>query len=103
MKLKRRVGTSSTYVEATVYGKDTAFSPTEIVGAVKSGDRRIRIAQLDIAAAGWPGDVPPGAQASQWPDCIKAGDKIDDATVEGARTLHEGAELVGYVVHVAGG
>lgn len=44
MSLKRRVGTSTTvFVEATVYGKARFYQPTELIGLVKQGDRRIRI------------------------------------------------------------
>lgn len=103
VSLKRRVGTTSTYVEATVYGKDTAFTPDQIVGGVQSGDRRIRISQADLAAANWPGPVPSGVQASQWTAKVKAGDILDGGTLQGAQSLYVGAELVGFVCWVRGG
>lgn len=103
LELKRRVGTSSVYVACTVYGKANNFKPTEIVGGVQSGDRHIRIAQADLVAAGWPGQVPNGVQASQWPAKIRAGDILDNGTIQGAEPLYDVAELIGWVCWVRGG
>ena len=92
MALKRRNGTSATFTECTVFGKARFYKPEELVGGVAQGDRRIRIAQADIAAAGWPG--PPKAGST---------DTLDGGAVQGVEKLYEGAELVGFVVWVRGG
>lgn len=89
MELKRRTGTGSTFITCTVSGKDRGYQPTELVGGVVQGDRRIRIAQADVETQNWPG--PP-----------KKGDILDGGTVQGAQPLHDGAELVGFVVWVRG-
>ncbi|PWC69103.1 hypothetical protein TSH7_01265 [Azospirillum sp. TSH7] len=89
MSLKRRVGTTNAFTECTVYGKARFYQPTELIGLVKQGDRRIRIAQSDIAAASWPG--PP-----------KVGDLLDGGAVQGAEHLYDGETLVGFVVWVRG-
>lgn len=89
MVLQRRIGTTSTFTECTVYGKDRGYQPNELVGGVIQGDRRIRIAQADIAAANWTGSP-------------KAKDYLDGGAVQGVQPLHDGAELVGFVLWVRG-
>ncbi|ALG69924.1 hypothetical protein VY88_10535 [Azospirillum thiophilum] len=103
LELKRRVGTSSTFVTCTVYGKAGNYQPTQLVGGVTQGDRHIRITQADIAAAGWPGPVPSGVQASQWPAKIKSGDILDNGAIQGAEPLYEAGDLIGWVCWVRGG
>lgn len=94
MKLRRRIGTSATFQEVTVYGVSQGYSPDEILGDISQGDQRVTISNGEIAAAQWPG--PP-----------KRGDVlvIDGRawTVQGSnpRTLGE-AVLVHYM-HVRGG
>ncbi|MCW2243580.1 hypothetical protein [Azospirillum canadense] len=91
MVLKRRVGTTNTFTACTICGKDREYRPTELVGGVVQGDRRIRIAQADIEAEGWPG--PPKAGTT---------DFLDGGAVKGVQPLHDGAELVGFVLWVRG-
>ena len=95
MELKRRGGTGGTFTTCTVYGKARGYHPTELVGGVIQGDRRIRIAQADLdtatAAGTWPGGPP------------KKNDFLDGGTVQGAEPLHVAAVLVGFVVWVRGG
>lgn len=89
MSLKRRVGTTSAFTECMVYGHSRFYQPQELVGLVVQGDRKIRIAQKDIAAASWPG--PP-----------KKGDFLDNGAVQGAEPLYEAETLVGFVAWVRG-
>ena len=89
MSLKRRIGTTADFTECAVYGRSRFYQPTELVGLVVQGDRKVRIAQRDIAAAGWPG--PP-----------KKGDFLDGGAVQGAEPLYEAETLVGFVVWVRG-
>ena len=89
MELKRRVGTTSAFTACQVYGKDRGYQPAELAGGVVQGDRKIRIAQADIAAAGWPG--PP-----------KKGDVLDGGAVQGAQPLYDRGAVVGFVVWVRG-
>lgn len=97
MELRRRIGTSTTnFHTCTVSGKPRGYRPTELVGGVVQGDRRIKIALADIEAetvAGrWPGGPP------------KAGntDKLDGSTVKGVEPLEDHGEVVGYVCWVTG-
>lgn len=92
MALKRRNGLGGAFTECTVHGKARFYKPEELVNGVVQGDRRIRIAQTDITAAGWPG--PPKAGNT---------DFLDGGTVQGVEKLYDGAELVGFVVWVRGG
>lgn len=89
MQLRRRTGTTASFTDAPVYGRSRFYAPEEVTGAVIQGDRRIRIAQLDIAAASWPG--PP-----------RKLDILDGATIQGVETLYDGETLVGYVCWVRG-
>jgi hypothetical protein len=90
MLLRRRVGTSTTaFTDAPVHGKSIGYRPEELVGGVVQGDRRVKISQLDIAAAGWPG--PP-----------RKNDVLDGGAVQGAEPLYDGAELVGFTCWVRG-
>lgn len=89
MVLKRRIGTSSAFTECTVHGRARSYKPYELVGGVVLGDRQVRVSQAEIEAAAWPG--PP-----------RKGDSLDGGTVQGAETLYDGAELVGFVVWVRG-
>ena len=89
MPLKRRIGTTGAFAECAVYGRSRSYQPQELVGLVVQGDRKVRIAQRDIAAAGWPG--PP-----------KKGDFLDGGAVQGAEPLYEAEALVGFVVWVRG-
>jgi len=102
MVLKRRVGTGSSFVSATVKGKATAYQPQELVGGVIQGDRKVRIAQADLTAAGWPGAAPVGVTAGQWPDRPSKGDSLDGSAVQGAEALYDGETLVGWKVWVRG-
>lgn len=103
LELKRRIGTSSNYVTCTVFGKAGNYQPMQLVGGVTQGDRHIRISQADITAANWPGPVPSGVQASQWPAKIKSGDILDNGTIQGAEPLYDAAELIGWACWVRGG
>lgn len=89
MSIKRRIGTGSTFTEATVHGRDRGYQAQELTGGVIQGDRRIRISEIELQAASWPS--PP-----------KKGDFLDGAAVQGVQALHDGAELVGFVVWVRG-
>jgi hypothetical protein len=89
MLLCRRIGTTSTFTDASIYGRSHGYKPNELVGLVQQGDRRIRISQLEIAAANWPG--PP-----------KKGDILDSGTIQGAEALYDGEALVGFVCWVRG-
>ena len=89
MVLKRRIGTTSTYIECAVYGRARGYQPTELAGGVVQGDRRIRISQIEIEAAAWPG--PP-----------KKSDYLDGGAIQGAEPLYDAAVLVGFVCWVRG-
>lgn len=43
MTLRRRVGTSATFTEASVTGYATAYRPEQLAGLVKQGDQKIVI------------------------------------------------------------
>lgn len=89
MAIKRRVGTGSTFTEAMVHGRDRGYQAQELTGGVIQGDRRIRISEIELQNANWPS--PP-----------KKGDYLDGAAVQGVQTLHDGPEIVGFVVWVRG-
>jgi hypothetical protein len=54
MKLRRRVGTTSTFTDVDVYGADRGYKPDEIAGLLQQGDRRVTIGTAEILAASWP-------------------------------------------------
>ncbi len=89
MVIKRRMGTTPVFTEATVHGRARHYQPEELIGAVIQGDRRIRISEAELLAAGWPS--PP-----------RKGDILDGATVQGVEHLHDAEDLVGFVVWVRG-
>lgn len=94
MDLKRRIGTTSGYYICTVRGKPVDYQPIELLsGVIKTGDRKIRVAALDIP--------------STWPAPPIAGDFViidgKTATVQGVETLFGGTELIGYKIWVRGG
>ena len=55
MTLRRRVGTTDTFTDVTVYGVTRSFSPAELVADIKQGDMEITISNSEITAAAWPG------------------------------------------------
>jgi len=93
MKLRRRIGTTSSYVDVDVKGVASGFKPDELVGLVQQGDRSVIISNAEIAATGWPG--PP-----------RKGDfvVIDGVTaaVQGAEAKYLGSEVLAHVVWVRG-
>lgn len=89
MMIKRRNGTGSTFTEAQIHGRDRGYQAQELTGGVIQGDRRIRISEAALQSASWPS--PP-----------RKGDFLDGAAVQGVQALHDGAELVGFVVWVRG-
>jgi hypothetical protein len=96
MALKRRIGTSAAFHTATIPGKDRFYQPAELVDGVVQGDRRIRIAAADLAAAETAGDWPGG------PPRPGATDTLDGGRIMGVQPLHDGARLVGWVCWVRG-
>lgn len=87
MTLKRRIGGGVTFHETSVWGKTTDFQPTEVVGAVRVGDRRVRISALSLTP-GWAGSSG---------DAPKSGDILDGATLQGPpEPLRDGRVIVGY-------
>lgn len=87
MVLRRRTGTS--YIDCALTGASIDYRPEELTGAIVQGDRRIKITQAPLVAAGWP--TPP-----------KKNDMIDGATVQGAHALYDGPALIGWVLWVRG-
>lgn len=55
MKLRRRIGTTTSYNDVDVKGTDRGYKPDEIAGLLQQGDRRITISNAEIVAASWPG------------------------------------------------
>jgi len=59
--LRRRVGTSSTFIEAEVKATRKQYQPTEgvrmseIPGDMESGDEIFTVSALDLVAKSWPG------------------------------------------------
>lgn len=96
MQLRRRIGTGSTFHTATIPGKDRYYQPAELVDGVVQGDRRIRIAARDLAAAAAAGDWPGG------PPRAGGTDTLDGGQVKGVWPLHDVAAVVGYVIWVRG-
>lgn len=96
MTLVHRVGTGSTTFTAVLPGVSTGYKPNELVGLVVQGDRRIRVSALDLADEAAAGRWPVGVPAPKKPDTF------DGGIVHGVGPLHDGAELVGWVVWVRG-
>lgn len=87
MILRRRKGTSAEWYEVVVRGKTTDFQPTEIIGGVAAGDKRVRLAALDLPE-GWAG-------STQY--APKKGDSLDGAILQGpAEPLYDGETIVGF-------
>ena len=76
MKLRRRIGTTTSYNDVDVKGTDRGYKPDEIAGLLQQGDRRITISNAEIATTGWPG--PPR--------------KGDVLVVDGVSTAVQGSE-----------
>lgn len=55
VKLRRAAGTSpQTNTNATVLARVTDFAPSDLVGEVIQGARRLIVLAEDLTAAGWP-------------------------------------------------
>jgi hypothetical protein len=93
MTLKRRQGTTNTFTTVTVNGIAQGYKPTELVGGIVQGDRKVTISNAEIAAASWP--VPP-----------RKNDQIDidgvTCTVQGCETKYLGADVLAHVLWVRG-
>ena len=71
-------------VDVTVKAFVTGFAPSELVGDIKQGDRKVVIANAEIVAAAWPGPPRIGDRAIIGgktftigaPDTRKMGDEI---------------------------
>lgn len=95
MVLRRRVGTTNVHLQADVVGREVAFQTQEIVGEVRMGDQRVKLAPTfsgaDAVAIGAP----------------EANDMlvIDGAAwrVMGALPHKLGTELAGWNLWVRGG
>lgn len=91
MVLRRRVGATAAFVEATVQGFLRQFRPEEVAGLIKQGDATVVLAP-DIA----PIPAPP-----------RPGDSlvVDGRTwtVQGASPRRVGAALAAWDLHVTGG
>lgn len=90
MVLKRRIGTSYDFAEATVQGFMTAYSPEEITGLLMQGDARVVIAPVA------------GALATPAANDVLVVDGFD-WTVMGATPRHVGSTLDGWTLWVRGG
>lgn len=102
MLLRRRVGTSSAYIDVTVKGVSQGYQPHELMGGIVQGDRKITISNAEIAAAAWPGTAPSGVATSQWPPKITKGDICDGGTVQGVETKYLGSDVLAHVLWVRG-
>jgi hypothetical protein len=76
MKLRRRLGTTTTFTDVDVFGSDKNYEPAEISGLLQQGDRRVVIGTAEIQAAAWP--APPR--------------KGDFVVIDGVSTAVQGAE-----------
>jgi hypothetical protein len=54
MKLRRRVGTTSSYIDVDVFATDRHYTAAEIQGLLQQGDRDVTIGTAEITAASWP-------------------------------------------------
>ena len=77
MRLRRRVGTTSSFQDVDVRGVSAGYKPDEVVGLVQQGDRRVTISNAEIAA-----------QSSY----IGPPRKGDFLTIDGVQTSVQGAE-----------
>lgn len=90
--LLRRIGPPK--VEVTILARVHSYAPQDLVGGLQQGDRKLVIAPLDLAAAGYPGMPKPGDQVV-----------IDQRTavVQGCEPRHDGLDLARYDVWIRGG
>lgn len=93
MKLRRRVGTTSSYTDVDVKGTDKGYKAAEIAGLLQQGDRKITIGTAEIVAASWP--APP-----------RKGDfLVIDGTstaIQGAEPRYKGTVVLAYELWVRG-
>ena len=91
MTLRRRVGMTTTFTEATALGVLRGFSPDELVGGVMQGDARVILDATPVAALAPPrkGDFLV-ADGRTW-------------SVQGAHARMVGDDLAAYELWVRGG
>jgi hypothetical protein len=93
MKLRRRIGTTTSFTDVDVYGADRGYKPQEIAGLLQQGDRSVTIGTAEIVTASWP--APP-----------KKGDflVIDGVStaVQGAEPRYLGNAVLAYILWVRG-
>jgi hypothetical protein len=76
MKLRRRIGTTTSYTDVDVMGTDKGYEAAEIAGLLQQGDRKVVIGTSEIVTASWP--APPR--------------KGDFLVIDGVSTAVQGAE-----------
>lgn len=84
MTLKRRIGTTSTFTEANLFGVSRSYRPEELVGGLQQGDREIVIG--NTGAFGTP----------------KKNDSIDGGTVQAVDIKYDASTAVAYILTVRG-
>lgn len=91
MVLKRQIGTTTTYTEATIRGFASAYRPQDLVGLVKQGDLKVVIGPSLGAIA------PPLKK----PDRIVIDGRA--YVIEGATPRYVGTAIDGHELWVRGG
>jgi hypothetical protein len=93
MTLRRRTGTTSSFVDVVVYGEDRGYKPDQLLGGIIQGDRKVTISNAEISAAAWPG--PP-----------KKGDFLTvdgvQTALQGAVTEYEGTTVLAHILWIRG-
>jgi hypothetical protein len=94
MKLRRRIGTTSSYQDVDVYGVSRGYKPAELIGGLQQGDRSVTIGNDEIAA-----------QSTFAPPPRKGDFLVLDGTttaVQGVETQRLGGEILAHVLWVRG-
>lgn len=53
--LRRRIGTSSTFVDVACRAVVRGYNPRELIGGIAQKDSKVIISPAEIEASGWPG------------------------------------------------
>jgi hypothetical protein len=102
VKLRRRVGTTTTFVEIDVRVRLTGYRAEELVGAVKQTDSMFVMSptQIDAASATWPGAAGGGAMPKIGDFLKSAGGS--DRKIEAVQPVRIGDVIVRYEGRVLG-
>lgn len=92
----RRIVTGGPNVDVAVTGVVRQYQAQELLGPILQGDREVRISNVEIAAASWPGPPRAGGNA----DRIVIDGKA--AVVQNVDPRYDGTDLAMYVIQVRG-